>query len=955
MNQEDLIQEEQEVLNSLIRNLDKIMLQLDKRLTADQSKIKKAKEKCLPDTYGMLIEAQNDKLETNEQKKRTKEARDALYEYRIIVEIQDENDKISKSKEEIKIGLHKYVKNNKVYILNWTDPLCQRFILDNTAEDYDNVVIDKYGKEFHNYYTLKMKRKIDKFFDKVTGVNHLYPLTKEEAEKIIADEFLQELLKRRTEPEFKNIVFSIQKKQGEIIQAPFKQNMIVQGCAGSGKSMIMLHRLPIILVNNPKGLNRNNLYIITPSVAYVQMAEQMRIDLEIKDLKMGTLEQYYDYVICKYGLKSEIYGKVKSYSKLPLSKEKYIYSEQCIADIKEKFEYDFNKGKFDYSDAQELFKLSGNRTDSNFISAKINSEILSTQEIINANYFVLKLYHNKLKICFEQLTQLTVMLTSRKVIIGREIANKISKEFIEIEKRKKDLEKIDKEEHKVKYSNCKNFIESSRKRIEDLRETQMIVDLDDSYFELLKKEAKSIKEILQLYSSFDKDMEKMSSKELYRCIENKKDICEQVEKHIFEIVKLGDPYIDYAESILSYVNTQVFPSIQGILMMDNVLLDFTYHEKLIESNQYYVNLKKNIVQDTYRSIMEQLGQKVDKNGKMTALSCSPYLYLQILYCYQGSPNGTKEELITIDEAQSVTATELQLIKEVNDNKVILNLFGDVKQHIEGSKGIDDWNEFEKINNFTIHHMNENYRNARQITDYCNHKFGMQMRAINTDGKGVHVLEKQQDLINNLEYIFTKPQNPGLSCIIVKDEKEADTIFSIDKKFQKRIHNMTMEPVEIRREKWNLMTAEQAKGLEFETVFALTGRMGENEKYITYTRALDELYIYDKILPLIKEKDDFLDSKIETQPQTHNERKKREKKGKKDSDLECKLSVKEFFESEGLEVIDVRKTTGFLWVIGEKSEIEKIVNKAIDKFAITGAYGSGKTSHFRSGWYTKTKK
>ena len=41
-----------------------------------------------------------------------------------------------------------------------------------------------------------------------------------------------------------------------------------------------------------------------------------------------------------------------------------------------------------------------------------------------------------------------------------------------------------------------------------------------------------------------------------------------------------------------------------------------------------------------------------------------------------------------------------------------------------------------------------------------------------------------------------------------------------------------------------MMVEQSKGLEFETVFAVTGRMSENEKYITYTRALNELYVYD---------------------------------------------------------------------------------------------------------------
>ena len=50
-------------------------------------------------------------------------------------------------------------------------------------------------------------------------------------------------------------------------------------------------------------------------------------------------------------------------------------------------------------------------------------------------------------------------------------------------------------------------------------------------------------------------------------------------------------------------------------------------------------------------------------------------------------------------------------------------------------------------------------------------------------------------------------------------------------------------------KWNLLTVEQAKGLEFGTVFAIIGKMGMNEKYISYTRALNELYVYDLELEL----------------------------------------------------------------------------------------------------------
>ena len=87
----------------------------------------------------------------------------------------------------------------------------------------------------------------DAFLDELIARFNPEEYNPEEAAKIISDEFLQELLERRSSPEFKNIVFSIQKRQGEIIQAPFNRHMVVQGCAGSGKSMIMLHRIPILL------------------------------------------------------------------------------------------------------------------------------------------------------------------------------------------------------------------------------------------------------------------------------------------------------------------------------------------------------------------------------------------------------------------------------------------------------------------------------------------------------------------------------------------------------------------------------------------------------------------------------------------------------------------------------------------------------------------------------------
>ena len=82
-----------------------------------------------------------------------------------------------------------------------------------------------------------------------------------------------------------------------------------------------------------------------------------------------------------------------------------------------------------------------------------------------------------------------------------------------------------------------------------------------------------------------------------------------------------------------------------------------------------------------------------------------------------------------------------------------------------------------------------------------------------------------------------------------------------------------------------MTAEQAKGLEFETVFAVTGRMSENEKYIAYTRALDELYVYDEEIELISvAEEDKPAEKTEKKAKEGRTRKKREKRSSKETSI-----------------------------------------------------------------------
>ena len=261
-----------------------------------------------------------------------------------------------------------------------------------------------------------------------------------------------------------------------------------------------------------------------------------------------------------------------------------------------------------------------------------------------------------------------------------------------------------------------------------------------------------------------------------------------------------------------------------------------------------------------------------------------------------------------------------------------------------------------------------------------------MRAINLNGDGVHQIKDSEDFSEKFNQLFHNPLKPGISSIIVKTEEEAKHLIQMAGALSVRINDIVSEPSDLISVKWNLLTIDQAKGLEFETVLVLSGRMTENEKYIAYTRALNELYVYDQAVEIAETSDN-------SEPEVHEPPKEKKptkparekwkkgaqenkpKDGKKkiivvkdgvaktkvlNKDMSKEqpvpeLSLKDFFEAAGLKTVDMRSKGGALWVVGSKEKIGKIVDKAVEKYNASGAYTVGKAIGYVEGWYTKSKK
>lgn len=998
-NPEELKREEQAVLDALIDKMDHVLDSLDAKMQEYVAEAKDANISINPDLYLSRLMAQNGIKNTNENRNRFLQARDELYHTRLLLLCEYGG---KQTIDEIKVGLHSCMYHEEQFITAWTMPVCRHYILNNPSLKFESIVPGKFGETYHANYTLLVKNEVKLRFTRVVKAMNLYPgifddktlkmikgtgflsdayldkmikqfnsdkYTSDNTAKIISDEFLQELLERRSSPEFKNIIFSIQEKQGEIIQAPLERNMIVQGCAGSGKSMIMMHRLPILLYDHPNSLIRTNVYIITPSEMYVQMAENMRNQLEISDINMGTLNQYYDYCIAKYpGHTSGEYGKIRHSTKISTAKESYIYSEKCRSDIRNYYRQLVQETEISLEKAEDILELKLNNIkadESKPYYQVISDRMASIQRTLTENNKVLDKYFHEIIAVLDALRELRALLKGRRDLIIRMIIKKRSDYEDIILHGAKIIDRLDPEENTKAIHNRNKAIKDARQNLSDLNDMIAYVENDTDYFESLCGLSRRIETILTPFGNIKSEGHQNSTKEKYDAIDGIGQLVDGWYAVSWDSSRIEEKYSDYVRPLgekISQLN-QLVAVLQGI---NDKYLDYNYYCEIERIRDLGAKINRIAIRNAYDMVMDNIGVSRPEKESRPAVKCSPYAYLLAIYLFRGEPTYARESLLAIDESQGVAPEELRLLKDVNGDSVILNLYGDIHQHIEGTKGIESWDEYRDIIDFDIYEIQENYRNASQITEYCNRKFGMHMNVINTPGKGVHELLTEEEFREEMITQLMDTQRAGLAAILVANDAEARYLLGKFAAYEQKFNDMTGEDFSMHRTRWNIIHIDDVKGLEFSSVIVLSGRMSRNQQYIAYTRALDDLYIYPNIIDVSayekktrqrKDHTDF-EEKWPEQEIINSVRDehilsgslvKAEVKNHKGSE------VRAFFESKGLNVIDKRDEGGRLWVIGEKTNIRIFVNEAISKFKISGKYISSKESLNKPGWCTKTDK
>ena len=600
----------------------------------------------------------------------------------------------------------------RLEIVDWRAPLARRYY----QKSCSNFKINEYE------YKTVLRRAIRTQSGKVINFKNEYLSLKEflsteelagNIEENVLDPFLREIIQsRKEESSIKDIIQTIQEKQYEIITSPEKSNFVLQGCAGSGKTMVMLHRLSYLMYNNEE-IKPRDVLMITPSNSFNAFIDELSQILELERVKTTTLNEYFLQVL-KH-LKIDIVSNIDFTQTENTDYLQYLYSSKFIEDIRKKTKkvYDDLYGLFTSKECKDFLAQ---------IRLDCKEQISAYGSIKNAS------------------------LRVRRCVLG-EIKEKVTgglyytKPYRELMNCVLDVDDF-----------LSGTLLSENAKQPDYFYRQLL-----SFYKSAKFIVKHIEKITQTALNDLQTLRIETEKEIVALKRFRQKIGE------VEVYMYADRIQRYNEILVEIEQTS--RRIESILEKSTAFCEFyTY----LQGEKEFIQIGKS---DAFIDIIRYFYRETIKKYKIRFGMTSSKLYPSDAYalcvvCAQIINRlAPVYKYIFVDEAQDISACEYDLLRQINP-KAVFNVFGDTAQNVTPWRGVQRWGEV--FPNFNLFELNQNYRNTNQIVDFVSRRLNINMQSIGLDGGKVNEMT-----LREISSFFKDKK--GLKAIICTPEKKEEVI------------------------------------------------------------------------------------------------------------------------------------------------------------------------------------
>lgn len=733
--------------------------------------------------------------------------------------------------DKIYIGKESFKTENDIIIYDWRSPIGELY--------YDKT---KTGRRisngnYHYDYNMLLRRRIE--IDNTILVNFnnefIYGDLPHDG---ITDDFLVEILRARANtPGMKDIILTIQRTQNEIIRQPLNTNMIIQGCAGSGKTMVMLHRLSYLKFHN-SGLDFRRIRIITPSHHFDVAVNDLAESLKIKDIPIMNVQEYYFELLSRYELKIEKKDRsIASESSIDESNLAKIYSadyrnilrdvyDNVITEEISKYSpqllekasivlgYNF-KEKPNSTIGIELIRYYNNAATDLFY---LNSTAVSKCQSIQSELAIIckKLKDHSINADIlktrDQCRRLAELIAHYDAIVNR------NAELVE-------LERV-----------CENLKQESQRLNNELDSLSGIRfvkrrNLNSQIGFATNKLINRSNHVLVVSSEIARQKEILNNKIIMEDCST----ISGVRKRYAQNKKILDQHMHQFSDYEKLVGIKENLEHQLLECRKNILDNDLLHTVELSKSRSLPDINE-ICRIVIKKFRSGFINKLQPNLAKRFFKFDWYYLLIICLAHLG-PLLKPDKMINIDEGQNLSSQEFLLLKEINGSQAVFNVYGDVNQLTNKNVGISNWPKIDFIAE-KVYRINENYRNSIQITNFVNKISGLSMLAVGIYNEEVVRFSSSDLKTKFLEFVETKRQG---NVVILKDEYVFDNLCERNILPRHKCNMIYEDDQERSDSKINVYSVSMVKGLEFQNVLVISNNMSRSEQYIASTRALLNLF------------------------------------------------------------------------------------------------------------------
>ncbi|MGN0169204.1 MAG: hypothetical protein ACI39H_00395 [Lachnospiraceae bacterium] len=686
-------------------------------------------------------------------------------------------------------------------------------------------------------YNLEFVRDIDIKFAEYLGYVDLYNRHAKGSRDVTTDKRLKQIIAaNRSNKRIHDIVESIQKNQYDIITTDKSRDLIVLGCAGSGKTMIMMHKIRFMKYNNPN-LSMDDVIVISPTDILGKEGKELSKLLQIDKINQFSIDAFYESKLFV------LLEKMKQ-PKYPIQVIGNIHYDENEYEAKNLLEFYENVKKLlnpKSPDGKEfLVEKEKSRIELAMETIRDNLQFASGFERLYKEYEIAKKELEKTSI--QDIEQCIVSIQNE---LDMNEQNKNNRNLLQFLLDTECFGEGDGKAHSpeglmfavsrlaknVDWGSLKYYLKKTRLKVQGSSRVVQVMAL----FTLEYVDKESLKETIVSLNKYSLSEAKDYLKKLdmklsnYDVLEKRKNLLTKLkEGGMFES---RDGERTLSESIVLEKGRRIASFFEYVSNVGSSTDEVIYYlekygvleEQLSRLNKQIRNGGNSYLYDALLSILS-----IDSSDGSICLGGTELLKILYVMSKYSGPINRDKKYIYIDEFQDFAYSEIELISNLYPNATV-NMFGDVNQCIN-KKGINARSKVDDFSGYVVFEVKENYRNAKAIAEYVKDEFQIDMLPVGLPGsvrksKSLMALEVAAD---------------DRIAIIVGDEVEEIDYGSIPRAKV----NLYVQTGEIKRNLYNVLPISMAKGLEFEKVEVLATTLNKNERYVACTRAIDELVVVE---------------------------------------------------------------------------------------------------------------